>query len=147
MAKTRTLAIRQARPIAAWLAAALMAGLSAAAARAQPATSPTAIGLPNVPTTRVLAIGHLTARSDPAAMRGVMPAEVRDTLQLYLAGKIADWYVRKDVSGVVFVLDVRSTAEAQALLDALPLGTAGLMAFDLIPLGPLAPLGLLAAKP
>jgi hypothetical protein len=80
-------------------------------------------------------------------MRGVMPAEVRDTLQLYLAGKIADWYVRKDVSGVVFVLDVRSTAEAQALLDALPLGTAGLMAFDLIPLGPLAPLGLLAAKP
>lgn len=72
-----------------------------------------------------------------------MPLEVRDTLRLYLAGKLDQWFVRRDQNGVVFLLNVTTVAEAQALLDKLPLGEAKLMEFDLIPLGPLTPLGLL----
>ena len=59
----------------------------------------------------------------------------------------AHWYVRKDAPGVVFIIDERDVAEARAPLDALPLVKAGLMEFQLIPLGPLASLGLLATRP
>jgi hypothetical protein len=111
--------------------------LGAAPALAQPP------GLPPVPTTRILAIGHVTPKSDLAAVRGVLPDEVRETVKLYLQGKISDWYARKDQPGVVFILNVSDPAEAHQLLEALPLGRAGLMEFDLIPLGPLAPLGVL----
>ena len=72
-----------------------------------------------------------------------MQKEVRDTVRLYLSGKLDQWFVRRDQNGVVFILSVTSVEEAKTLLDKLPLGEAKLMDFDLIPLGPLAPLGLL----
>ncbi len=61
-------------------------------------------GLPAVPTTKVLAIGKLTAKATPVEMRTTMPQEVRDTVRLYLAGKIDSWYVRQDQPGVVFLM-------------------------------------------
>jgi hypothetical protein len=101
----------------------------------------------NVPTTRVLAIGRLTEGATREAITPVMQREVRDTVRLYLAGKLDQWFVRRDQNGVVFLLNVSSIAEARALLEKLPLGEAKLMAFDLIPLGPLTPLGLLIQDP
>ena len=71
------------------------------------------------------------------------PAEVRETVKLYLAGKIDQWYVRQDGAGVVFLLNTDSVTEAKAELEALPLGQAKMMSFELIPLGPLNPLRLL----
>jgi len=111
-----------------------------------PAQAPP-VALPAAPTVKVLAIGHLTpAAMTPSAMRPVMPSEVRETVKLYLAGKIDQWYVRQDKSGVVFLMNVSTVAEAHALLEKLPLGVAGLMEFDLIPLGPLTPLSLLVGN-
>ena len=101
----------------------------------------------NVPTTRVLAIGRITEGTTREAIAPVMQREVRDTVRLYLAGKLDQWFVRRDQNGVVFLLNVSSVAEARALLEKLPLGEAKLMAFDLIPLGPLTPLGLLIQDP
>jgi len=98
---------------------------------------------PPTPTTKILAIGTRTALFTPQARRTVMPKEVRDTLKLYLAGKIEQWYSKQDQSGVVFVLNVTSPQEAHALLEQLPLGQAKMMEFELIPLGPLYPLHLL----
>ena len=72
-----------------------------------------------------------------------MQKEVRDTVRLYLSGKLDQWFVRRDQNGVVFLLNVTSIEEAKTLLDKLPLGEAKLMDFDLIPLGPLSPLALL----
>ncbi len=72
-----------------------------------------------------------------------MPKEVRETVQLYLGGKIDQWYSRKDQAGVVFVMNVPTTEEAHTLLEALPLGVARQMEFQLIPLGPLNPLRFL----
>ena len=99
--------------------------------------------MPSVPTTRVLALGHLTPGTTRDKIMPVMQQEVRDTVRLYLGGKIEQWYTRKDQNGVVFILNVTSVEEAHALLDKLPLGINKFMEFDLIPLGPLSPLNLL----
>ena len=72
-----------------------------------------------------------------------MPFEARDTLALHLAGKIDQWFARSDGQGAVFLMNVTDPAEAHALLEALPLGVANMMVFELIPIGPLWPLGLL----
>ena len=95
------------------------------------------------PTTRVLAIGHMASGTTREKVMPVMQKEVRDTVRLYLSGKLDQWFVRRDQTGVVFLLNVTTVEEARALLEKLPLGEAKLMDFDVIPLGPLAPLGLL----
>jgi hypothetical protein len=92
----------------------------------------------SVPTTKVLAIGHLTV--ERSSIGDVMPREVRETVKLYLGGKIDQWYVRQDGKGVVFLMNVSSVEEAHALLEKLPLGERKMMEFELIPLGPLRPL-------
>ena len=72
-----------------------------------------------------------------------MPYEVHDTVNAYLAGKIDQWYFRTDGKGVVFVVNVSTPEEAKTILEKFPLGQAGLMAFDYIPLGPLSPLRII----
>lgn len=94
-------------------------------------------------TTKVLAVGSWTAKAPPEARPAVMPAEARDTLRLMLAGKIDQWFAKSDGSGAVFLMNVTDPAEAHALLEALPLGQRGMMTFELIPVGPLWPLGLM----
>jgi hypothetical protein len=124
------------------IAAALFAfSLPVFAAYAQTATA--LPGMTPVPTTKVLAIGSLTSPEAPAEATKLMPQEVPATVRLYLAGKIDSWYVRKDTRGVVFLMNVSTVEEAHALLEKLPLGVAGLMKFDLIPIGPLSPLNYL----
>jgi hypothetical protein len=48
---------------------------------AQPANPPT-------PTTRILAIGTVNSGVDSAAVRSILPTEVRETEKLHLDGKI-----------------------------------------------------------
>ena len=95
---------------------------------------------PPTPTTRILAIGTVNSGVDPAAVRSILPTEVRETVKLYLDGKIDQWFSLQDRSGVVFILNVTDPAVARDMLEKLPLGQAHLMSFDLIPLGPLDPL-------
>jgi hypothetical protein len=99
--------------------------------------------LANVPVTRVLALGRWTDAALPEKRGAVMPFEARETMALMLAGKIDQWFARSDGEGAVFLMNVTDPAEAHTLLEALPLGQAGMMAFELIPIGPLWPLGLL----
>jgi len=94
-------------------------------------------------TTRVLAIGTWTAKATPETIPPIMPSEARDTMRLMLAGKIDQWFAKNDGSGAVFLMNVTDPAEAHALLEKLPLGQANMMTFQLIPVGPLWPLGLL----
>lgn len=77
----------------------------------------------------------------------VMPAEIRQTVQLYLNGRIREWYSRGDGRGALFLLDTRDVAEAHAVMDALPLGKSQLMDHEYIPIGPLLPLRLLMPTP
>jgi hypothetical protein len=77
----------------------------------------------------------------------VMPAEIRQTVQLYLNGKIREWYSRGDGRGAVFLLDARDVAEAHAVMEALPLARQNLIDHEYIAVGPLMPLRLLMASP
>ena len=98
-------------------------------------------------TTGVIAILTVKAGVTREQVMAVMPAEVRETVQLYLNGKIREWYSRADGRGVVFLLDTRDVAEAQATMEGLPLAKQNLMDHEYITVGPLVPLRLLMANP
>jgi hypothetical protein len=123
----------------------LLAFAVPAAAFAQNSTADAARTPPTIPTTKILAIGHIVPNAKDRT--AIMPSEVRETVKLYLAGKIDQWYVRKDQAGVVFLMNVATVKEAHDLLEALPLGKAGIMEFELIPIGPLSPLLYLLTEP
>ena len=101
---------------------------------------------PVLPTVKVLAMGKLTAQATPEQLKAIFPKEVPATLRLHLAGKIDQWWINRDQKGPVFLMNVTSVEEAHSLLEALPLGVAKLMEFDLIELSPLAPLQLLLGE-
>ncbi|WFU84701.1 hypothetical protein QA645_18760 [Bradyrhizobium sp. CIAT3101] len=95
---------------------------------------------PPTPTTHILAIGTLNPGADPTAARAILPTEVKETVKLYLDGKIEQWYSLQGRPGVAFILNVTDPVAAHEMLEKLPLGQAHLMSFELIPLGPLNPL-------
>jgi hypothetical protein len=125
----------------------LLATMNLSASRAYAQHVGQAVAPPPVPTTRILAIGRLTAKATPAATGPILPLEIRATTRLYLAGIIDQWYIKPDETAVVFILNLSDQKEAHDLLDKLPLGQAGLMEFEFIPLGPLSPLRLLLPEP
>lgn len=92
---------------------------------------------------KVLAIGSIVKEITPEQRGEIMPREVPATLKLYLDGKIEQHWFRQDKPSVVFLMDVDSVDDAKATLNTLPLTAGGIMTFDLMPVGPLAPLGLL----
>jgi hypothetical protein len=73
-----------------------------------------------------------------------MPNEVPATLKLYLNGTIEQFWFR-DKAGPIFLMNVESVEQAKAAVDALPLTAANLATYELMPLGPLMPLGMLIA--
>jgi hypothetical protein len=111
------------------------------------AQMPKSSPLPPTPTNRILAIGRFNAPPTPDQFKLLASQEVPDTLRLYLAGKIDQWYSIQNDNGVVFILNASTVEEAHTMLEALPLGQAKLMTFQLIPLGPISPLALLLPKP
>jgi len=83
-----------------------------------------------------------------AQVMEAIPAEIRATVQLYLQGKIREWYSRGDGRGVVFLLDAKTEEEARTIMETLPFAKAKLMDTEYIPVGPLVPLrALLNAVP
>jgi hypothetical protein len=63
-------------------------------------------------------------------------AEVRHTWDTYKRGILRDIYFRQDRPGVALFLECSGKEEAQSLLSELPLVKAGLIEFEIIPLGP-----------
>ncbi len=103
------------------------------------ATSPT--------TTGVMVILTVKAGVTREQVMAVMPDEIRQTVQLYLNGKVREWYSRSDGRGAVFLLDVKDVAEAHAIMEGLPLAKQNLMDHEYIAVGPLLPLRLLMTNP
>ena len=108
-----------------------------------PAVAQTQASSPTV--TGVLVILTAKAGVSREQIMAVMPAEIRETVQLYLGGKIREWYSRGDGRGSVFLLDSKDVAEAHAIMEALPLGKENLLDHEYIAVGPLFPLRLLMA--
>jgi len=119
-------------------ASVLVAAAPGALAQAPPSATPT---------TKILAIGTFAPGTDMQLVQRTLAAEARATAELYLEGKIDQWYSLENRPGVVFILNVTDIGAAQAMLEALPLGKAHLMTFELDPLGPLKPLRQLLKSP
>jgi len=89
-------------------------------------------------------------RAKPGVTRervmALMPAEIRATVQLYLEGKIREWYSREDGRGGVFLLNAAGIAEAKSIMESLPLAREDLLDHEYVPVGPLLPLRLLLAS-
>jgi hypothetical protein len=79
----------------------------------------------------------------PEQRQQYLPAEIPATLQLYVDGKMEQFWLRDKQAGVIFLMSVESVDEADRLLKALPLSRANLLSFELMPIGPLTPLGML----
>lgn len=92
---------------------------------------------------KVFAIGKAVKPITDEDRKRIMPSEVPGTLQLYLEGKIEQFFFMQDKPGVVFLLNVASVEEAKATVGALPLTAGGFLDYDFLPVGPLKPLGLL----
>src|SRR5579863_4542273 len=101
-----------------------------------------ASGVPSVTpkTTEVLVILTPSQSVTPQQIMAVIPAEIRATVNLYLEGKIRQWYSRGDGKGAIFVVDAKTEDEARAIMETLPLAKEQLMDHEYIPVGPLMPL-------
>lgn len=102
---------------------------------------------PSTPTTGVMVMVTVKAGVTRDQVMAIMPAEIKETVRLYLDGKIREWYSRSDGRGVILLLDTKDVAEARAIMDGLPLGKQHLMDDEFIAVGPLMPLRLLTARP
>lgn len=122
----------------------LAAGLVALFLMDEPVRAQTSVPAPASGVLTVLTVRPDAARDE--VMRA-LPAETRETLALYLDGKITHWFGRADGKGVVFILDVASVAEARALTDTLPFAKMHLATFEFVALTPLTPLRTLLAAP
>jgi hypothetical protein len=91
---------------------------------------------------KVMAIGTLKPLT-PEQRTMYLSKEVPATLQIYLDGKMEQFWLRENEAGVIFLMTVDSVEEADTILKALPLGRANLLTFELMPIGPLSPLGML----
>jgi hypothetical protein len=91
---------------------------------------------------KVFAIGSIVKPVSDEQLTEIMPKEVPATLKHYLDGKIEQFWFREK-AGPIFLMNVESIEQAKAELDTLPLVAADLMTYELIPVTPLSPLGLL----
>ena len=98
-------------------------------------------------TTGVFALLKAKAGVTREQVMAIMPAEIRATVQLYIDGKIREWYSREDGRGGVFLLNTGDVEEAKSIMESLPLAKEDMLDHEYIPVGPLMPLRLLIANP
>jgi hypothetical protein len=117
------------------LLSALMLLMSVHPIHAQPPAPPK--------TTDVLVVMTIKAGVPREEIAKVLPSEVRATVRLYLDGKLRQWFQRSDGKGVVFILPTTTVADAQAIMESLPLARASLVDHEYVALSPLGPLAAL----
>lgn len=91
---------------------------------------------------KVMAIATASATLTPEQFDRHITHEAPATLQLYLDGKVEQFWFREGL-GPIFLMNVESLEEAKATLNALPFVEEKLMTYEFMPVMPLAPLGRL----
>ena len=119
----------------------------AAVAQSQSAQAPGASGVLQPKTTEVMVMVTPKQGITRQQIMAVMPSEIRETVKLYLDGKIRQWYSRGDGRGVILMIDAKTADEARAVMETLPLSKEQLVDDEYIPLGPLMPLMGLIGPP
>ncbi|AXV81657.1 superoxide dismutase [Ralstonia solanacearum] len=62
--------------------------------------------------------------------------EARHAWQLYKSGIVRDFYFRQDRPGVALIAECNSVEAAKQALNEFPLAKAGIIGWEVIPLGP-----------
>lgn len=83
---------------------------------------------------KILALEKEIPGDDPERFRPHLRAEAARLWELHQEGAVRELYFRADRSEAVLVLESAGVAEARELLGTLPLVSAGLIEFELIPL-------------
>jgi len=91
---------------------------------------------------KVFATGTLVKPLTAEDRAKYRPIEVAATIELYLGGKIEQFWFRENV-GPIFLMDTKTLEEAQAAVNALPLTADGFVTYECIAVGPLTPLGIM----
>jgi hypothetical protein len=91
---------------------------------------------------KIFAIASAQPSLTPEQLQKHMPAEVPATLKHYLDGSVEQFWFREG-AGPIFLMNADSVEQARATLATLPLVAAGHMTYELMPVGPLRPLGRL----
>jgi hypothetical protein len=95
---------------------------------------------------QILAVSKIKEGSTLEKMGPHLADEIKHTLEAYLDGKVRDFWFKVGGMGVVLMLESADEAEAHSIIKELPLVAAGFVDFDLIPLQPLKPLGMLIGR-
>lgn len=95
---------------------------------------------------KILALDKMMAGATPEKIYPHLKEEAAKAWELHTQGTIREMYFRQDRPGAVLVMECASVEEARQIIDTLPLVKAGLVDFDIIPLGAFVPLGTLFAK-
>jgi len=91
---------------------------------------------------QILAISNISDGITVEMLEPYFPQDLAAIVRLYLQEKIRAYYFRKDRIGVIFIMESQSVEEAKETLADLPTVQKQLLTFELIPIGPLMPLGL-----
>jgi muconolactone delta-isomerase len=83
---------------------------------------------------KILALERELPNVPAAAFAPYAAAEAQRVWQLVQEGVIRETYFRQDQSAAVLVLECADAAEAEAVLQTLPMAAAGLITFEIIPL-------------
>ncbi len=83
---------------------------------------------------RILAIEREVSNVRDEEYTTYLRAEAARAWELYQAGTIRELYFRTDWPGAVLVLECANAAEANGVLETLPLVQRGLISFDVLPL-------------
>lgn len=95
---------------------------------------------------KILAIEKETPNVTAEDFKPHAKAEAARVWELYQAGVFRELYFRQDRPEAVLVLECIDVDEANQALNTLPLVKAGLITFDVIPLGPYPGFARLFAK-
>lgn len=95
---------------------------------------------------KIIAISKLPPGITVEALKHHQVTEAAKAWQFYKSGVFYEIYLRTDQPGAVVVMECADVEEAKAKIDTLPMVKAGVLDFDVIPLGPFLPYELLFSK-
>ena len=92
---------------------------------------------------KLFAVDRILPTATEDNIRGVVIKEALHIWMLYTKDIVRETYFRKDRPGVILVLEAESVADAKKVLSTFPMVRAGVIDFDIIPVGHFVPFGTL----
>ena len=92
---------------------------------------------------KILAIDKILPEATEEKIKVHLKEEALKAWELYNSGVFREMYFRTDRGGAVIIMECEDLEAAKKVVSDLPIVKAGLVDFDLIPLGPFLPLATL----